>query len=96
VALYPRLVPALFEAESGVLTGPIEVDGGWSLFRLAQKDEGGIEPFASARRRARALLLRQRQQDALGSFLRQLRVKYRDRVEIHEDLLIEALPDEVL
>ena len=96
VALYPRLVPALFEAESGVLTGPIEVDGGWSLFRLAHEDEGGIEPFDSARRRARALLLRQRQQDALGSFLRQLRDKYRDRVEIDEDLLIEALPDEVL
>ncbi len=96
VALYPRLIPALFEAEPGVLTGPLEVDGGWSLFRLAHLDEGGIEPFDIARRRARALLLRRRQQDALGQFLKQLRGNYSDRVEIHEDLIVEALPDEIL
>lgn len=96
VALYPRLIPALLAAERGVLMGPLEVDGGWSVFRIAHIDEGGIEPFDIVKRRARALLLRRRQQEALGAFLQHLRDTHSIAVTIHADHLAQALPDEVL
>ncbi|MDA0335366.1 MAG: peptidyl-prolyl cis-trans isomerase [bacterium] len=96
VALYPRLVPALLAAEKGVLMGPLEVDGGWSVFRVAHVDEGGIEPFDTVQRRARALLLRRRQQSAFGAFLQHLRDTHAAVVTIHAERLQEALPVEVL
>lgn len=96
VALYPRLIPALLVAERAVLMGPLEVDGGWSVFRVAHIDQGGIEPFDTVKRRARALLLRRRQQDAFGAFLVHLRDTHSISVTIHADRLAEALPDEVL
>ncbi len=95
-ALYPRLLPALMEAEAKVLTGPVEVEGGWSVFRVAHFDEGGLEPFEHAARRARALLVRRRQQEAFSAFLQSLREDYRDRVQVYEERLDEALPDRVM
>ena len=96
VGLYPRLVPALLAARQGELMGPLEVDGGWSVFRIAYTDEGGIESFESVQRRARALLLRRRQQDAFGVFLRHLRDVHSAVVVTHAEHLANALPDEVL
>lgn len=95
-ALYPRLLPALLEADAGVLNGPLEVEGGWSVFRVAHFDKGGLEPFERAARRARALLLRQRQQEAFGAFLNQLRESHGHRVTIYEERLAEALPEQVM
>ncbi len=95
-ALYPRLLPALMEAEAGALTGPAEVEGGWSIFRVAHFDEGGLEPFERAARRARALLVRKRQQEVFRAFLQSLRESYGDRVQIYAERLDEALPDQVM
>ena len=95
-ALYPHLLPALMEAEARVLTGPVEVEGGWSVFRVAHFDEGGLEPFERAARRARALLVRKRQQEVFRAFLQSLREGYRDRVQVYEERLDEALPDRVM
>ena len=96
VALYPRLVPAMLAAKKGELMGPLEVDGGWSVFRIAYANEGGIEPFDSVQRQARALLLKRRQQSALGAFLQHLRDTHASVVVIHAEHLAKALPDEVL
>jgi len=96
IALYPRLIPALLAAEKGVLNGPLEVDGGWSVFRIAHIDEGGIEPFETVKRRARALLLRRRQQAAFGAFLQHLRDTHSAAVTVHAEHLAMALPDEAL
>ena len=96
VALYPRLVPAMLAAKKGELMGPLEVDGGWSVFRVAYANEGGIEPFDSVQRQARALLLKRRQQSALGAFLQHLRDTHASVVVIHAEHLAKALPDEVL
>lgn len=94
--VYPRLVPVILEAPPGELSGPLEVEEGYSVFRVAGVEPGGIEPFEKAERRARALLRRERESRALEIFVKELREKYASQIQIHESRLAAALPDELI
>ena len=96
-ALYPKLFPAIeqYIAASG-LVGPLEVQGGYSVFRSLGYEEGGIEPYEAVRQRASALVRRNRENQELEALLERLREKYAAQTRIYESRLAEALPDNLL
>ena len=93
---YPVLVPAVFQAQQGLLEGPLQVEGGYSVFRVIEREESSIEPFETAQRQAWALVRLERETQALNAFLVQLREKYADQIKIYPDRLKEAVPDSLL
>jgi parvulin-like peptidyl-prolyl isomerase len=95
-ALYPDLVPALLAAAPGQVEGPVQMTGGYSVFRVLRREEGGVEPFAVAKKRARGLLRRRLEADALDSLMTTLRERYAPQVSIDKSRLSDALPDELL
>lgn len=95
-AIYPKLVPALLAAAVGQLTGPVEVDGGFSVFKVLGREKQQLEPFETASRRARGLLLRQRENQEMETFVKQLREASAGLVETDESELRKALPDALL
>ena len=94
--IYPLLVPAVMAAEPGELIGPVEVDKGFSVFRVLDREESKVEPFANSSRRARALVRRQRESQGLEALIKQLRSKYAAQIKIDESQLQQALPDELV
>ena len=72
------------------------VTGGYSVFRVLERLPEGVRPFARARSRARALLLKRRQEEAFAQFVAQLREKYKSQVVVYPEELTKALPDSSL
>ena len=95
-ARYPVLVPAVFQAQQGQLEGPLQVEGGYSVFRVLEREESSIEPFEAVQQRARALIRLERETQVLNAFLVQLREKYASQITIYPDRLKEAVPDSLL
>ena len=95
-ARYPVLVPAVFQAQQGQLEGPLQVEGGHSVFRILEREESSIEPFEAVQQRARALVRLERETQALNAFLVQLREKFVSQIKIYPDRLKEAVPDSLL
>jgi peptidyl-prolyl cis-trans isomerase C len=94
--VYPKLVSAIEAATDGAVTGPVEVEGGYTVFRVLERMPESVQPYAQARRRARGLWLRQRQAEEFDELILQLREKYRTQVVVHVERLTEALPDSLL
>lgn len=94
--LYPKLVPAIMGAEPGELIGPMEVKDGFSLFRVLRREESKVEPFSLSKRRARALVRRQWENQRLEALVKELRSKYASQITVDESLLQQALPDELV
>ena len=92
----PKLMAAIDAASEGVLTGPVAVKGGYSVFRLLERVPAGTTPYAETRHRARALALRQRQAQAFHELLLRLRDKYGTQVVVHSEELTAGLPDSIL
>ncbi len=95
-AVYPKLLPAILAAAKGEVMGPVEVEGGYSVFRVLHEEEEGVQPFEQVQRRARALLLRKREEASLQVFLQELRQKYAAQIHIDLDALEAALPDSLI
>ena len=80
------LVEAVVEAEVGALTGPVEVEEGWSVFRILSR-ERRRESWEEARARATSQFRRQEHRQAFNEYLRELRERYAPQVEIRSDAL---------
>jgi parvulin-like peptidyl-prolyl isomerase len=93
---YPRLLPAILAAPPGQLVGPLELQSGFSVFRLLKQEEGAVESFASAGRRAKGLLRRQREKVMFRDMITALREQYADQTEIFAAQLHAALPDSLV
>ena len=92
----PKLMAAVDAASEGVLTGPVAVEGGYSVFRVLERVPAATTPYAEARQRARTLALRQRQGQAFHELLLRLREKYATQAVVHSEELTAALPDSIL
>ncbi len=93
--VYPRLVEAV-EAAAGEWTGPVEVEHGYSVFRVIARQPEQVQPFEQVGRRAGQLLRREREAEATRELIERLRDKFREQVVVHEDALRKALPDTLL
>ena len=85
-ARYSRLVRAAQEAPLGELTGPVEVKGGYSVFKVVSKEEGS-QSFAQAKKRVEATVKWLRKQVIFEQYLEELREKYAAQVTIKENQL---------
>ena len=94
--VYPRLFSAIEAAARGAVTGPFEVKGGYTVFRVLERVPESRQPYDQVRQRARALSLRQRQGEKFDDLIFQLREKYRTQVVVNAARLTEALPDSLL
>ena len=95
-SVYPKLVPAIFGAEQGQITGPLRVQGGYSLFRVEGKNPGGVEPYEQVQRQARGLLRRERENRAFDDLVKDLRQRHAQIIKIDEAQLRQALPDSLV
>ena len=85
-ALYSRLVRAAQEAPLGELTGPVEVKGGYSVFKVVSREEGS-QNFAQVKKRVEATVKWLRKQVIFEQYLAELREKYAAQVTIRENQL---------
>ena len=83
---YSRLVRAAQEAPLGELTGPVEVKGGYSVFKVVSKKEGS-QSFAQVKKRVEATVKWLRKQVIFEQYLAELREKYAAQVTIRENQL---------
>ena len=83
---YSRLVRAAQEAPLGELTGPVEVKGGYSVFKVVSKKEGS-QSFAQVKKRVEATVKWLRKQVIFEQYLAELRGKYAAQVTIRENQL---------
>ncbi len=88
-ARYGDLVEAAQEAPTGELTGPVAVEGGYSIFKVLSK-EREKQTFEKVKRRVRATIRWQRKQKLFEQYLEELRQKYASQVKIWEDNLKTA------
>ena len=85
-ARYSRLVRAAQEAPLGELTGPVEVKGGYSVFKVVSREEGS-QSFAQVKKRVEATVKWLRKQVIFEQYLAELREKYAAQVTIRENQL---------
>lgn len=85
-ARYSRLVRAAQEAPLGELTGPVEVKGGYSVFKVISRKEGS-QNFAQVKKRVEATVKWLRKQVIFEQYLAELRGKYAAQVTIRENQL---------
>ena len=82
-------VEAAVEAEIGELTGPVEVQEGYSIFKVLSR-ERKRETFAEAEMKVRSQLRRERHRNAFNEYMKELHSRYESEVSIHEDRLEAA------
>ena len=82
-------VEAAVEAKIGELTGPVEVQEGYSIFKVLSR-ERKRETFDEAELRVRSQLRRERHRKAFNEYMEELRRRYESEVSIHEDRLEAA------
>ena len=92
----PQLYEAVQEAARGEIVGPVQVKGGYSLFKVLHREEGELPPFSRMARRAHSLLRRQKEDRIFEELVDELLEKYQDRITIYQDELAAALPDTLL
>ena len=83
-ARYGALVDEALAADVGQLVGPVQVRQGYSVFRVVERSEGQLQPFARAERRATASLRVIREEELFNSLVAEVREKYADQVRIFE------------
>ena len=92
----PQLYEAVQEAETGEIVGPVQVKGGYSLFKVLRRIKGELPPFSKVARRAHSLLRRQKEDRLFEKLVADLLAKYQDRITVYQDELAAALPDTLI
>jgi len=81
-----------FESQVGDLKGPVQVPGGFSIFRVLDHTEARIRPFEAIRRTVGVIVRANAEDNAMDRFLESLREKYASRIKVYEDALERTLP----
>ena len=85
-------VEHVVEAEIGVLTGPVQVQEGYSVFKVLSR-ERKRETFDEARARAQSQFRRKRHKEEFNAYLDTLRERYQSLVTVDEQAASAALTD---
>ena len=92
--VYGILVQLALETETGQLVGPVEVEEGYSVFRVLKKEGGEVQPFEEVRTRAEGLLYMVERERLFNEMLEGLNEKFADRIQIFEEVLHQVqLPE---
>lgn len=90
------LVPHIMAAQAGELVGPVEVHDGFSVFEIVRQEKGERMPFDQVRRQIKGILRRAEERQRFQTYIEDLRRQYADQIQVDQERLAEALPDEFL
>ena len=85
------LAPLALDSEVGTLLGPLEVPGGYSVLRIAEKSQTPARPYEAVERNIEVILRLRTEHQKMDSLLVQLRVDFADEVMVREDALGSVL-----
>ena len=91
-AFFGGFIEAAEIAEIGVLSGPAEVDGGYSIFKVLSR-ERKRETYEEAEWRVRSQLKREKYKKAFNQFVEELRTKHEAEVVVWEEHLAAAFAE---
>ena len=91
--LLGALAPLALDSEVGTLLGPLEVPGGYSVLRIAEKSQTPARPYEAVERNIAVILRLRTEHQKMDSLLVQLRVDFADEVMVREDALGSVLTD---
>ncbi|MEX2194064.1 MAG: peptidyl-prolyl cis-trans isomerase [Thermoleophilaceae bacterium] len=80
---------AIFSAERGELTGPVETQFGWYVFEVTKVTEAEQQTVQEAAETIRNLLRAEREQKALDDFIEDFREKYKDDTACADGFVIQ-------
>ena len=90
------LVPHILAAQPGELVGPVQVHDGFSVFKTVRRQPGERMPFAQVRRQISDILRRAEERGRFQAYIETLRQQYADRIQVDQQQLAAALPDDFL
>ena len=90
------LVPHILAAQPGELVGPVQVHDGFSVFEIVRRQPGERMPFAQVRRQIGDILRRAEERKRFQAYIEALRHQYAARIQVDQEQLAAALPDEFL
>ena len=91
--LLGALAPLALDSEVGALLGPLEVPGGYSVLRIAEKSQTPARPYEAVKRNIEVILRLRAEHQKMDSLLVQLRVDFADEIVVREDALGSVLTD---
>ena len=92
----PRLFKAVKAADLDKITGPEPVAGGYSIFKVLNRQGGELSPFFQVEKKARALVRGQKREQLFEDLIDDLLDKYKERIAVSDSALAAALPDAFL
>ena len=92
----PRLFKAVKAADLNKITGPEHVEGGYSIFKVLNRQGGELSPFFQVEKKARALVRGQKREQFFEDLIDDLLDKYKERIAVSDSALAAALPDAFL
>ena len=92
----PRLFKAVKAADLDEITGPAPVTGGYSIFKVLNREGGELSPFFQVEKKARALVRGQKREQLFEDLIDDLLDKYKERIAVSDSALAAALPDAFL
>lgn len=87
------LAPLALDAEVGALLGPLAVPGGYSVLRIAEKDQTPARPYEAVKRNIEVILRLRTEHQKMDSLLVQLRADFAAEIVVHEDALGSVLAE---
>lgn len=87
------LAPQALDGEVGTVYGPLAVPGGYSVFRVEQRELRPAPSFGEARKGIAAMLRTKRKHERMARFLKELRVKYGGQIKVNAEALSRTLSD---
>ncbi len=92
----PRLFKAIKAADLNKIAGPEHVEGGYSIFKVLNRQGGELSPFFQVEKKARALVRGQKREQLFEELVDGLLDKYKERIAVSDSALAAALPDAFL
>ena len=92
----PRLFKAVKAADLNKITGSEHVEGGYSIFKVLNRQGGELSPFFQVEKKARALVRGQKREQFFEGLIDDLLDKYKERIAVSDSALAAALPDAFL
>lgn len=92
----PKLFKAVKAADLDQITGPAHVEGGYSVFKVLNRQGGELAPFFQVEKKARAFVRGEKREQLFEKLIDGLLDQYQGRIAVSDSALAAALPDTFL
>ena len=93
---HPQLYKALQETDADQVVGPVQVEEGYSLFKVVDRSGGQMPPFSVVEHRASSLVRLHKKNQLFEKLVDKLMAEYQERITVYPTELEVALPDSFL